>query len=33
MKTKILLLVIILFCIADTTNAQINKDRILLGGA
>lgn len=32
MKTKILLSVIILFFIVGTTNAQINKDRILLGG-
>jgi hypothetical protein len=32
MRTKILLLLAIFFCIAITTNAQINKDKVLLGG-
>jgi hypothetical protein len=32
METKILLTVAILFCIAFTTNAQIDKGRFLLGG-
>jgi len=32
MKSKILLTIVILFCIAFTSNAQINKGNILLGG-
>jgi hypothetical protein len=33
MKSKILLTIVILFCIAFTSNAQINKGNILLGGS
>jgi hypothetical protein len=33
MTTKILLTIAILFCITFTTSAQINKDRVLLGGS
>ena len=33
MKSKILLLVTIIFSFAATSNAQINKDRVLLGGS
>lgn len=33
MRTKILLAIVILFCIAATSNAQINKGRILVGGS
>ena len=32
MRTKILLTIVILFCIAFTSNAQIDKGRFLLGG-
>src|ERR1019366_7132401 len=33
MRTKILLTIVILFCIAFTSNAQLNKGNYLLGGS